>query len=221
LATNQKKTAGSYFKNKRVLITSGPTWVAIDDVRVISNIASGETGVALTKRFLKSGAHVTLLLGPCDYSVTGRNLTVKRFRFFDELRLLVRSLLRRHSFDFIVHSAAVSDFKPSCRLKGKLASDVSAELKLKPLPKIIKDICRGRGRAKAVMFKLETSVTDDVLLTKAKEALQETGAQFIVANRVAPYRAFILDTKGVIRAESGSKSALADSLLDVLREGTI
>lgn len=195
--------------------------MAIDDVRVISNIASGETGVALAKRFLKSGAHVTLLLGPCEYSVAGGNLTVLRFRFFDELRFLVRSLLRRYAFDIIIHSAAVSDFKPTPTLKGKIASAVSVELKLKPLPKIIKDICRGHGRAKVVMFKLETSVTDDVLLTEAQKAVRETGADFIVANRIAPYRAYILDIKGVIRAESESKAALADSLLGVLREGTI
>ena len=57
-------------KNKRILITAGPTWVAIDSVRVISNIATGETGILLAKRLSLQGAKVTLALGPscCAYA---------------------------------------------------------------------------------------------------------------------------------------------------------
>ena len=55
-------------------------------MRVISNIASGETGILLADKLSEQGAKVTLILGPgnCDY----RNSKVKivRFRFFEELR---------------------------------------------------------------------------------------------------------------------------------------
>ncbi len=51
---------------KRILITAGPTWVPIDNVRVISNIATGTTGVLLAWQTSAQGAKVTLVLGPCE-----------------------------------------------------------------------------------------------------------------------------------------------------------
>ena len=47
-------------KNKRVLITAGPTWVKIDKVRVISNTASGKTGLLFADAFKRLGSKVTL-----------------------------------------------------------------------------------------------------------------------------------------------------------------
>jgi phosphopantothenoylcysteine decarboxylase/phosphopantothenate--cysteine ligase len=72
--------------NKRILITAGPTWVPIDSVRVISNIATGETGILLAQEAVRRGFGVTLLLGPCDCCCIGQGFKVVRFRFFDELR---------------------------------------------------------------------------------------------------------------------------------------
>ncbi|MBU2221207.1 MAG: phosphopantothenoylcysteine decarboxylase, partial [Candidatus Omnitrophica bacterium] len=49
-------------RNKRILITAGPTWIAIDKVRVISNTATGATGKLLANQFSNKGAKVTLLI---------------------------------------------------------------------------------------------------------------------------------------------------------------
>jgi len=78
---------------KSVLITAGPTWVAIDSVRVISNTATGETGTLLAERFAQQGAKVTLLLGPVSNCCLNKKIRVINFKFFDELRdKLIREL---------------------------------------------------------------------------------------------------------------------------------
>ena len=65
-------------KNKRVLITAGPTFEAIDPVRGISNLSSGKMGFAVAQAAIEAGAHVHLIAGPCSLatplSSTGRIL---------------------------------------------------------------------------------------------------------------------------------------------------
>jgi len=53
-------------KNKRILITCGPTWVPIDGMRVISNRSSGQLGQTIAQDLTKAGAKVTLLEGPVE-----------------------------------------------------------------------------------------------------------------------------------------------------------
>ena len=94
-------------KKKKILITAGPTWVAIDDVRVISNIATGTTGALIAAQARKLGLEVTLVCGPCELKICEAAVRVKRFTFFDELRALLRNELHRTRYDIIIHSAAV------------------------------------------------------------------------------------------------------------------
>ena len=95
---------------KKILITAGPTWVPIDDVRVISNISSGEMGTLLAKEARACGMDVDLILGPVTYSEPLKGVRVTRFKYFDELLKLVSSTLARKPYDVILHAAAVSDY---------------------------------------------------------------------------------------------------------------
>ena len=54
----------SELKNKKVLMTAGPTIEYIDPVRVITNQSSGKTGVLLAEELISAGAKVTLVYGP-------------------------------------------------------------------------------------------------------------------------------------------------------------
>ena len=200
---------------KRVLITAGPTWVAIDRVRVISNTATGETGILLAKEFLKRGSRVTLFLGPAGACCLPGNLRVINFKFFPELRKLVRKELGSRKYDIIIHSAAVADFKPGHAAKGKLDSCRPRSLKLVPLPKIIGEMRKLAPQAKLVMFKLECGVSDATLIRRAQKALRKNRAQFAVANRLNPYRAFIIDKENNI-TRTISKAGLAGKLVKVI-----
>ncbi len=91
--------------NKKVLITAGPTWVPIDAVRVISNTATGRTGIEIARRFARGGAEVTLLLGPVSLVHSPRStvhsIKIIRFRYFDELKKLLSGLLKKKKYDII------------------------------------------------------------------------------------------------------------------------
>ena len=202
-------------KNKKVLITAGPTWVAIDDVRVISNIATGATGIALAEKLSRRGAKVTLFLGPVAACCISKKVRVVFFRFFDELRRGLAAELRAGKYDIIIHSAAVSDFKPDPPFRGKIDSSLRHTLRLSPLPKIIRDIRRLDPGAKLVMFKLEPGTKDPELIRAAAIACKNAGADLVVANRIKPYSAFIIDRQGK-RIAAKSKDSLVNKLLKVL-----
>lgn len=204
-------------KNKRILITAGPTWVPIDNVRVISNIASGETGILLAEKLIKEQAKVTLVLGPVGSRRIDRRIRLVKFRFFDELRARLKKELRSKKYDIVIHSAAVSDFKPEQPVKGKLKSGKTYGVRLIPLPKIILDIKRfASAGVKLVLFKLEAGVSDARLICRARKALLKSRADLIVANRITPsYEAFILN-KDKILCRPNSKKELADKLLSFI-----
>jgi phosphopantothenoylcysteine decarboxylase/phosphopantothenate--cysteine ligase len=203
-------------KNKRVLITAGPTWVPIDSVRVISNIASGETGILLAEKLIKKQAKVTLVLGPVGGFRIDRRIHLIKFRFFEELRARLKKELSSKNYDIVIHSAAVSDFKPEQPVKGKLKSGKTYGLRLTPLPKITGDIRRFAHPAKLVLFKLEAGISDNLLLERAKAALADYGADLIVANRIMPqYRAYILGWKKIY-SRVASKEKLAQALVECL-----
>ena len=80
---------------KRVLITCGPTWVPIDDVRVISNVSSGEMGHLIAQSFQSKGALVTIIEGPVTQTLEDKKIKIIKYRFFDELaRVLKKELLK-------------------------------------------------------------------------------------------------------------------------------
>ena len=175
----------------------------IDSVRVISNIATGETGILLANKFIREGARVTLFLGPVSSCCISKRVKLINFKFFDELRNRLKQELRKNKYDIIIHNAAVSDFKPGKKLKGKIDSRRSYTLSLSPLPKIAKEIKILNPEAKLVIFKLEPGVPDNALIAKARLAGKKVKAYAVVANRLNPYRAFITgDDFCLIRARN-------------------
>ena len=202
-------------KNKKILITAGPTWVPIDSVRVISNVASGETGILLAERFRRLHAKVTLILGPVGSCRLNKKIKVFRFCFFKELKMMVRKELLSQRYDFIIHSAAVADFRPETRTNGKLSSNKNHTLKLLMLPKIVRQMRKLAPKTKLIMFKLEPGISVSSLLKKAKVTMAKTKADFIVANTITPYRVFIIDNTGrSIKVKS--KIDLSNKLIKIL-----
>jgi len=199
--------------NKRILITAGPTWVPMDSVRVISNIASGETGILLAEKLSKEQAKVTLVLGPVERRGIDRRIRLVKFRFFEELKARLKKELSSKKYDIIIHSAAVSDFRPERPVKGKFNSGKVYELRLIPLAKIVTEIRRRAPEAKLVLFKLESGISDNLLLRRAEAALADAGGDLVVANRLIPrYKAYLLDEKKIY-FQAASKEKLAQALV--------
>ncbi|MEY4603461.1 MAG: bifunctional phosphopantothenoylcysteine decarboxylase/phosphopantothenate--cysteine ligase CoaBC, partial [Bacteroidota bacterium] len=113
----------SYFSGKRVLITAGPTYEAIDPVRYIGNHSSGKMGYALAKEALNQGAEVILISGPTDLELKHPRLNEVKVVSADEMLLSVQSHWK--SCHVGIFSAAVADFRPAESAMHKIKKDTA------------------------------------------------------------------------------------------------
>lgn len=201
-------------ENKRVLITAGPTWIAIDSIRVIANIATGYTGILLATLLVERKARVTLILGPSPACCLDRRIRLLRFRFFDELKEILLQELSLKKYDAVIHSAAVSDYRPNAPRSGKISSGLKClTLNLIPTAKIIDSIRKAslNKDLKLFAFKFEPGVSKSKLINKAKELLKRSESDFVVANTVSgkKYSAYIIERQK-ISGKINSKEELAE-----------
>lgn len=208
------------FKNKRILITAGPTWVPIDNVRVISNTATGSTGILLSRKLKQSGAKVTLVLGPVADKDVDDGIKIIRFTFFEELKKIVTKELKKYKYDVVIHSAAVSDYKPERVYSQKIESGIkSLRVILKPTPKIIDLIRRLDSSVFLVGFKYEIGITKKELLKRAGNLNKRLDPGITVANTIKNnrYEAYIIN-KQVVFGPFRNKNNMADRLLAIIGE---
>lgn len=98
-------------KNKKVLVTAGPTFEAIDPVRFIGNHSSGKMGYAIAEELAKQGADVTLISGPTALNLT--NKYIDRINVTTAKEMLDACLTSFTTADICVMSAAVADYTPT------------------------------------------------------------------------------------------------------------
>lgn len=204
-----------YLKNKKILITAGPTWVKIDSVRVISNIATGETGILLAQEAKRQGAQATLILGPINTCCLDKSIKILPFKFFDELRNILIRELRSKKYDAVIHSAAVSDYRPQKIFQYKINSNLKKiSLQLLPTPKLLDLIKKLDCSTLAVAFKFEPDTKANKLIHRAKTLLRNTDMDLVVANSIYDnrYLAYILSKDEVVGPIS-SKKKLSGELI--------
>ncbi|MCC2671182.1 MAG: hypothetical protein K0Q72_3653 [Armatimonadetes bacterium] len=207
---------------RRVLVTAGPTRVPIDAVRHISNVSSGRTGLEIARAAAQAGAEVTLLLGPgrATAASAGR-LQVIDFVTFDDLHFAVREQVGSRSYDALIHTAAVSDYRPVAEEPGKIPSNAEElVIRLRRTPKIVDEVRALDPHITLVKFKLEVGRTEAELLEIARTSRDRSDADFIVANDLTrisdtAHPALILDRERVI-AQVGTTNELAEAVTGVL-----
>ncbi|MDD5070884.1 MAG: phosphopantothenoylcysteine decarboxylase [Candidatus Omnitrophica bacterium] len=196
----------------KILVTAGATWVKIDDVRVITNIFTGRTGLALAEHFKKRKHKVTLLINPARISRQElKGFTVVPYFYYDEFKREVESQLKNKQFDLIVHTAAVSDYKLKKSYSGKISSGKKKfSLDFRPTEKIVKIIRKLARTSILVQFKLEPTAKG--LIDKAYLSLKQNNADYVVANALSDlshgYKSYIIDKDKKIKVLN-SKAALA------------
>ena len=188
-AVKQKHFAEStsLFEAKRVLITAGPTYEAIDPVRFIGNHSSGKMGFALAEVFLKNGAMVTLISGPTHLTLSHEHLNLISVQTAQDMFEQVKK--NWESQELGVFAAAVADYRPKELVSEKIkknSDEFSLELVKNP------DILQWAGDCKKgnqflVGFALETNneiENASLKLEKKKldcivlNSLQDSGAGF-------------------------------------------
>ena len=172
-APRQKLLSG-----KKVLITAGPTYEALDPVRFIGNHSTGKMGFALAEAAALQGAQVTLVAGPVQIKTENTAIQRVDVRSAEEMYQACKNYFEDQ--DVIIFSAAVADYKPveisSQKIKKKDAG-ISLEL-VKTV-----DIAGMLGKEKkqhqfSVGFALETEKEQE----HALEKLQKKNFDMIVLN---------------------------------------
>lgn len=205
---------------KRVLITAGPTWVSIDRVRVISNIATGETGILLAEKLQYLGAKVTLLLGPVEYSCKNKKIKILRFVFFDDLKHKLAKELNTKKYDIVIHSAAVSDYRPAKIFRNKIRSGISRlKIELVPAVKIIGLIKKIDPLVFLVGFKYEPGAGRKKLIKEARGLIKRSSLNLAVANTIDKkrYSSYILEDNKIY-GPLNSKENMINRLAGILKK---
>jgi len=107
-------------EDKKVLVTAGPTWEAIDPVRFITNPSSGKMGYALARTAEYRGGDVTLISGPTNIP-DPLNVNVVRIKTAQEMAQAVFENIK--DCHIIIKAAAVSDYRPKENQKHKIKKD--------------------------------------------------------------------------------------------------
>lgn len=207
-------------KNKKILITCGPTWVPIDDTRVMSNISTGQLGQILAGDFGKAGGKVTLLEGPVRFPYASKKITIRKFSFYDELATIMKEELKKE-YDVVIHAAAVADYKLKKPFTEKIASTrKSLTLELIPTAKIIHLIKKWNPDVFLVGFKLESEITPELLHPKTRDLFLKAHCDLVVANTFSrgQYQGYVINEEDGILAQAGSRPEIAASLLKILKQ---
>jgi phosphopantothenoylcysteine decarboxylase/phosphopantothenate--cysteine ligase len=188
------------------IVTAGPTFEPLDDVRRLTNFSTGRLGTELANFLAARGHRVTLLVGEsATYAGERRAQSVKTFSTTADLRAKLKSFSGK-KVDAIFHAAAVSDFafgqifmekKPGEFTALKTAKKISTRngallVELLPTPKIIAELRGWFPKAKIVGWKFEADGGRTDVLRAAKKQLVDCATDFCVANGPAYGKGFNL-----------------------------
>ena len=172
-----EKRKKKLFKNKKVVITAGPTEEAIDPVRYISNRSSGMMGCEIANAFHAQGAKVIIVKGPCKYS---QNNEIESINVKTASEMLMSVEKNITNCDIFVSVAAVSDFIAKKLSSKKIKSEDIPKLELEKNIDIIKKISENY-KVFSIGFAAETSELKENALKK----LKEKKLSVIAANKVS------------------------------------
>jgi len=162
---------------KRVLITAGPTFEAIDPVRGITNTSSGKMGFAVARACAEAGAEVTLVAGPTPLPTPA---SVARIDVQSAAQMADAVMRKVDGSDVFVAVAAVADYSPSAPLAQKLRkSREPLTLTLVPTVDILASVAARPGAPFCVGFAAETQDVAD----HAEAKRRRKNVPLIVANR--------------------------------------
>jgi len=202
-------------KDKKILITAGPTYEKIDPVRFIGNYSSGKMGFALAEECSRRGAKVVLVAGPVSLTCTE---SIQRVDVESCKEMYEAAVGEFPNCDAAILCAAVADFRPETIAEQKIkrvGDDLL--LKLKPTQDIAATIGSMKGEGQRIVaFALETNEEE----SNAQRKLEKKNADFIVLNSTRiPGTTFQADDNQItIINKEGKKSYAKKPKTEVARD---
>ena len=164
-------------RGKKILITAGPTYEAIDPVRFIGNHSSGKMGYALADVAANLGAEVILISGPSSQPMD--NPYIKLIRVVSAKEMYDVSHTYFGDCDVAILSAAVADYRPKTIASQKIKKEVDTlEIQLEKTDDILASLGKLKDKQLLVGFALETENE----LENAKRKLNKKNLDLIVLN---------------------------------------
>tara|TARA_B110000902_G_scaffold163417_1_gene186915 strand:+ start:1180 stop:2385 length:1206 start_codon:yes stop_codon:yes gene_type:complete len=208
-------------KGKKLLLTTGPTYEAIDPVRFIGNHSSGKMGFAIAKIAANLGAEVILISGPSAQTI--KHSFVKRIDVKSAEEMYTEAHKYFKEVDIAILSAAVADYRPKNVATQKIKKkDATIEIVLEKTKDILASLGEIKGHQLLVGFALETNNEEENAIGKLKKknldlivlnSLQDKGAGFATdTNKIT-----IIDKELSIQTFGlKSKDAVAEDIMNAI-----
>jgi phosphopantothenoylcysteine decarboxylase/phosphopantothenate--cysteine ligase len=167
---------------RRVLVTAGPTYEAIDPVRGITNLSSGKMGFAVARAAREAGAHVTLVAGPVSLP-TPRGVT--RIDVRSAQQMFDATLAQAGQADLFIATAAVADWRPRDAAEHKIKKDGSGQapqLAFCENPDILATVAQLPRAQQGALVCVGFAAESQDLLANAQAKRQRKGVPLLVGN---------------------------------------
>ena len=164
-------------KGKKILITAGPTYEAIDPVRFIGNHSSGKMGFDIANEAVNKGAEVILVTGPTHLNV--QNSAIKLIRVTSAQDMYDACHEFYNSVDVAIAAAAVADYRPKNVANQKIKkNEATFSIELEKT----KDILASLGEQKKNQFLIGFALETENEIEHAKQKIQKKNLDLIVLN---------------------------------------
>jgi phosphopantothenoylcysteine decarboxylase / phosphopantothenate---cysteine ligase len=168
----------TFFQNKRILVTAGPTQEAIDPVRYFTNHSSGKMGYAIAEAAQALGAEVTLVSGKTNLTPPNG---VKFIQVTSAEEMYNTVMHHYPQSDIVIKSAAVADYRPK--------TVATEKIKKKDGPLVIelertKDILQTLGKEKKHQYLVGFAAETNNVIDNGKGKLKKKNLDAIIVNDV-------------------------------------
>ena len=166
------------FKNKKCLITAGPTLEPIDPIRYISNHSSGKQGYEIAKQMILAGARVTLVSGPTNIQAPYQAKLIK-VKTAKEMYIAAK----KHSgVDVAIFTAAVNDVSPIKLFNYKIRKENLKKIILKKNTDILHNISLLKKNRPNIVIGFAAETTNHI--NNAKKKLKSKKCDAIIVNKI-------------------------------------
>ncbi len=182
---------------RKVVVTAGGTWEAIDPVRGITNRSSGKQGFAIAQAALNQGAETLLICGP-NTLMTPRG--VNRIDVTCAAEMLAAVLEHSSTADTLIMAAAVADFRPTERAEQKMKKGLGTlqSIPIEATADILLDVANLKSRLGYPKITVGFAAESQALIENARTKLEKKQLDLIIANDISAKDAgFAVDTNRV------------------------
>ncbi|MEO0836033.1 MAG: phosphopantothenoylcysteine decarboxylase [Cyanobacteria bacterium J06642_3] len=182
-----RAVSNSTLKDIPILVTGGPTPVAIDNIRRLTNRFTGRLGACIAEELYLRGAKVNLIHGQGSYTPPDY-LPHQIVTSYDQYLAEVINQLQQQPYRFGIFSAAVADYLPQQVFPGKIPSGELSKIDLVPTQKVISEVRAKFPSLGMITFKYQENISHEELIKIAQTRLQQ-GYQMVIANRGEEHQA--------------------------------